>query len=259
LKKVNKTPPPDVLTQYVNQHPDDTWEKFKGRSNSRYKQIKEIIFTDQGHLCAYCEKTLAGLSQDKKQIEHYHSKSDNDNASINLHLDWNNLIGVCSGGKDTKKTHALSENLSCDSHKARLENSNMLEIPCHGVVLNPLDIIATPILFDFEKSTGKLVVNSEACEIYIPETNKFPNVVELVNNTIEVFNLNCDRLTDERLKIFRHYQNCLKDARNINNKNIYVELAVSWFSKKWPSYFTTRRLILGDFAERYLFESNYDG
>lgn len=252
--------PPNVLTEFSNLYSTESWEDFKHfNTGEDYKNIKRLIFADQGEVCAYCEKNLKDGYTHLRRIEHYHSKSDTSNIEKNWSLEWNNVIGVCIGGSDTKEKHPLPDNLSCDSHKAYLEGKNDLPIPCDGYVLNPLDMIFTPALFSFDKSTGKLMVNNLACSNYVPICNNFATVDELVENTIKVFNLNCNRLTEERLVIFYTYERIIKSAREKNNTEIFNQLATRWFNDRWKGYFTTRRIILGSSAEKHLKALGYIG
>jgi uncharacterized protein (TIGR02646 family) len=256
--------PPNALTQYSVNHPNKSWNNFKNSNAGRdYKKIKEVIFTDQGEICAYCEQSVRKPNPHKQRIEHFHSKSDISNSNVNWALEWKNVIGVCLGGSynisDAKISYPLPMNLSCDSHKAHLENKKVLSKQCEGYVLDPLDIVATPALFIFDKSNGELHVNSSVCGQYTPKYNNFSTVDELVKNTIEVLNLNCDRLTAHRLKIFRSYEHKIKLARNNKNTQIHSQLAKTWFNKKWPNFFTTRRIILGHHAEQYLKAMQYNG
>ena len=82
---------------------------------------------------------------------------------------------------------------------------------------------------------------------------------ELVDQTIKIFNLNCQRLCDERLEVLKHYNQQIAKGRKVNNQNIFEQLAARWFGKQWPSFFTTRRALLGQHAERYLKQVAYDG
>lgn len=260
MKRINKSVPPNVLTQFSNLNPNASWENFRNFNNGHdYTAVKGLIFSDQGELCAYCETTLKETSIHKKRIEHYHSKSDKSDRNLNWALDWNNVIGVCLGGSDSGDSHPLPSNLSCDSHKGHLENTNKLPKQCEGYVLNPLDLVATPCLFDFDKATGKLKVNDEACLVYIPRNNNYETVAELVGKTIDIFNLNCDRLIQERLLVFYDYQRKIKAARKSNNTQIHNQLASLWFSIKWPSFFSTRRVLLGRYSEQHLKNSEYNG
>ena len=260
MKKVNKSTPPNLLTLFAANYPNNSWDNFRNHNASDdYREIKGLIFTDQGGLCAYCEKSLKEDLPNKKRIEHYHSKSDKSTPGVNWALDWNNVIGVCLGGSDTKQEHPLPKNFSCDAHKAHLEDKNKLQIPCVGYVLDPQDLVASPVLFDLDKSEGKLIVNVAACAQYTPKYNNFETVEELVEKTIEVFNLNCDRLIKQRLKVLHRFEHIINAARKKGNTQIHSQLAERWFINKWPSFFTTRRIILGRYAEQYLNAIQYDG
>ncbi len=256
--------PPNQLTTFFDSNPTASWKEFRDTSQSQsYRALKELIFTDQGQLCAYCEQSLKEEVVSKKRIEHYHSKSDKSDPNINWALDWQNVMGVCLGGSYNDSNQADSEfkkyppphNLSCDAYKGHLEDNNKLP----NEFLNPLEIIATPTLFDFEKATGKLRVNEENCTAYQQTYNHILSVSELVNNTIIAFNLNCDRLTDARLQVFHAHQGIIKKAIKINDKKIHTKLAQHYFQKEWLSFFTTRRILLSTHAEKYLKGKEYQG
>jgi len=261
LKKINKSVPPNTLTQFFNINPHGSWEEDFRHHNSGqdYKSIKGLIFSDQGEICAYCERSLKNNDPHKKCIEHYHSKSDKSTPNKNWGLDWQNVIGVCLGGSDTKEIHPLPSNLSCDRYKSHLENKKVFQKQCEGYILDPLDMVATPPLFRFNKATGELEANTNACNQYVPKNNAFNTTTELVSNTIKVFNLNCDRLLADRLAIFHQYERQIKSARQKNDTQIHGKLAKAWFHEKWPSFFTTRRLLLDRHAEEHLNILQYNG
>jgi len=249
LKRVLKLSFCNVLTIYEKKYPTNSWDNFYIHNKSKlYKRLKKQIFEDQGKICAYCEVKV----HNKQRIEHINDKS-NSTSTNNLHLDWNNLVGVCFGGSSPKSIlYPTPENLSCDSYKEHKSIS-------HKEFLNPLEIKAFPNLFQFEKKTGKLKANIENCKLVVIPNNSYLTTEKLVHNTIINLNLNCDRLMTDRDKIFREYNKEIKKARISNNKNIKTELAYKWFSQKYPSFFTTRRILLGKYAEDYLKENNYDG
>ena len=252
MKKILKSSPPNVLTVFAYNYPRSLWDKKENyftnyNKGILFKLLRERIFSTQGELCAYCECKIVNSS--KLRIEHINDKS-NYNTSTkwihNLHLDWNNIIGVCLGGQSPKNTlYPTPKNLSCDAFKAHKKIH-------YTEFLNPLDIQAFPSFFKFEKRSGKLQVDEDKCI----EANIDSNLVE---DTIINLNLNCDRLMTDRYEIFKSYNEEIKKARISNNKNIKTELAYKWFSQKYPSFFTTRRILLGKYAEDYLKENNYDG
>lgn len=263
LKKINKSQPPNTLTQYAQQNPQTQthWEDFRHHNGSTaYREIKQIMLVDQGGLCGYCEKKLSQLPENKQRVEHYHSKSDLSNIHINWALDWDNVFAVCLGGSDAnKQAHPLPKNLSCDAHKDHLITKGKLPNECEGHYLNPLQLIAIPGLFDFDKATGRLSPNENACTQWQVPENQYDTTYKLVEKTIEILNLNCQRLLDDRLEVLKEYNQEIAKARKAQDKEGLKKLSQRWFSRKWPSFFTTRRILLGQHAEACLENLAYNG
>lgn len=257
MKRIYKTPDTNLLTQYAGLHPDHEWDKdFKACNNNKdYLTIREIMVSDQGGLCGYCEAVISGGQP--KRVEHFHDKSDKSSCH-NWALDWENVFAVCNGGSgyETDKTlYPTPSNLSCDAHKSHLKNNGF--VPPEGVILNPLTLINTPTVFYLDKYKGKLKANTVVCEKLRLEVNTFNTVAELVDNTIKVLNLNCYRLTEQRCQLVISWSKALKVSQKMNNPKSMEILVHNWFSQRWPEFFTTRRLIAGKFAERYLAGINY--
>jgi uncharacterized protein (TIGR02646 family) len=260
LKKINKSSPPNKLTEYAQQNPQASWNEFYDVNQSNdYKTIKELIFKEQGGLCAFCENEVIGTH--KQQLEHFHPKADKTNPNHNWALDWKNIIGVCSGGKYVDKTvYPLPANLSCDAYKDHLITKGKLAESCEGYLLNPLELLAFPCLFDFNKRTGELIPNDDYAGIEF-ENNQYGKTSEFIEKTIEYLNLNCDRLNKDRIAVFHEYERLLKKARaDKKSPNDFLDkLAKHWFQKQWLPFFTTRRILLGNHAENYLTNVNYSG
>lgn len=254
MKKINKSLPPNPLTVFYASKPTENWEKFRKHRNLKsYNRVKEIVFEDQNGLCAYCEDYILHLGKDKRRIEHFHDKSDTDLSVNNWALDWNNVFGVCNGGTDEGSTYRIPQNLSCDAHKERVLASPHTE----GILLNPLDFPLSPI-FLFDKVTGHLNADIEICkqlDLYVP--NSYDSFKELVEKTIEILNLNCDRLSKKRLKVFREYNRLITVARQKNNPDLLKKLPAHWLGGEPLSFFTVRRCLLGEAAEEY-FITNSD-
>jgi len=258
LKKISKIEEPLPLRQYRAANPSGDWEGFReDQQGKSYRAVKKTAVDDQHGLCAYCESSL-GSGVERQRIEHFHPKSDRSNPAKNWALDWGNLLAVCMGGSQSAQTdheqYPTPDNLSCDAYKGHLVNCQRLPVDCEGLLLNPL-IMPTANLFRFNKRTGHLEVNEQACSAtkYQGE-NHHHSLAELVSNTIATLNLNCQRLCDARLEVMHDYNRQIKKARETRNTAIHAMLAKRWFSKPWAAFFTTRRYLLGTAAEERLKE-----
>lgn len=250
MKKISKSPPPNPLTEFYSSNLTGNWENFRDFSDI-YDRTKEIIFNDQNGLCGYCEDYILALDKSKRQIEHFHDKSDKDLTIMNWALDWNNVFGVCKGGSDQKATYPTPRNLSCDAHK----NYYLKSAHTEGVYINPLDAPYAPFL-EFDKATGRLEPNVVICETlnsYMP--NNYGSFYDLAKETIEILNLNCDRLNSNRLKVLHEYNRLIGIARKTNNRDMVNNLPDHWFRNKSLPFFTVRRCLLGTQAEEYLIKN----
>ncbi len=262
MKTINKTPGPNGLTQFAEANPNGRWDAdFKNYNGGNdYQVIRNQIIDDQGGLCAYCEVRIINLPPHKQRIEHFHSKSDLTDPDTNWALDWKNIIGVCIGGDDSdKKLHPLPENLSCDSYKNYLITKKKLPEACEGLFINPLKLAEYPCLFDFDKATGRLRPNMFECREVNIEGNQLDSTQALVQKTIDVLNLNCDRLIQQRRSVLHQYNKLVAEARKRNDKQCFSKMAAQWFQNQWPQFFTIRRILLGEHAEVYLEQIEYKG
>lgn len=237
-----------MLTQFEQKHPQGKWDEF--RDTTDYKAVKELIFNEQGGLCAFCENEVKDTH--KQRVEHFHPKSDLTDSNQNWALDWSNVIGVCFGGSDVDKNiHPLPVNLSCDAYKDYLIVLKKLPINCEGYLLNPLALPAFPCLFDLNKRTGELIPKDDYAQVTI-EHNGYKTVAELVEKTIEILNLNCDRLNQQRLAVLNQYNQEIAKARRQQDRDVFSKLATRWFQQRWLPFFTTRRILLTHHAENHL-------
>ena len=76
MKKINKSLPPNPLTEFAEHNPNGTWNDFRN-ARQPYDDLKNQMLRDQGGICAYCEKKFSDAPQSKR-IEHFHDKSDMD-------------------------------------------------------------------------------------------------------------------------------------------------------------------------------------
>ena len=262
LKKINSIVQPNELSEFALIYPNGSWDgnepSFKQQNaGSDYQLFKQKVFACQNSLCAYCEVKIDSEKPHKQRIEHFHSKSDSTEDN-NWDLDWQNVFGVCLGGSDVD-AFPLPANLSCDAFKQHAIEKGMLDVACEGYVLNPLSIEPLVNLFRFDKATGQLQPNEQACHTTILVDNHFTSTAQLVANTIKVFNLNCDRLVQQRKKLLHLYNAKMKKAREANDRQWQEKLAQQWLSKPWQAFFTTRRCLLKDKAEQYLTQIAFNG
>lgn len=170
------------------------------------------------------------------------------------------MLAVCMGGSVTDHSqYPTPENLSCDAYKDHLINKNQLPLVCEGYLLNPLGL-SIANLFSFNRLTGELNVDAAACAAAeFKGVNQYASLEQLVKETIRILNLNCQRLCDSRLEVMYAYNRFIKQARETGQTDIHQRLTQRWFSKPWPAFFTTRRILLGRTAEDYLQTNCYKG
>ena len=242
-------------------NPREDWRSFASyNAGLDCKRLRNEIFDTQGGLCAYCETDGTKKSDLERRVEHFHPKSDTTAGGKNWHLDWENIFGVCKGGEQSDKSlHPLPRNLSCDAYKNHATLSDQALMNPEGHILNPLIIPVFPCLFLLDKGTGELLANEDACMDVLIEGNKFDSTHELVLSTIRILNLNCDRLMEQRRLVVKQYNIEVAKGRKRNDKDIHNTISERWFGYRWPSFFTTRLILLGGASERYLTRILYTG
>ena len=260
MKKVVKnSQEPGLLAQYRNNNPDDNWKKgFKPNSPDGYTQVKQQLIDDQKGLCAYCEIDLKqghGKGLDDFRVEHFHPETPH-NPPPNHALDWNNMLGCCSGGNAKYVTESderfTSPDHSCDVPKG---NKNLT-----ASILNPIqDIPAFPRLFKFKEQgedAGMMEIDLELC----PEHHQ-----QKAQQSMAELNLNAKRVKRFRSTVI----NQLREAFQHNLESGMTEdealrdLAELYFpvqaNQHWPAFFTTIRWYLADMAEERLQQIGYNG
>lgn len=270
MKRVLKQNEPNSLQRYRHSAPDSTWRNMKDDPHhggpTAYTDSRTQLIADQKRLCAYCEIDISGNDPLRCRIEHFHPKSDITPAH-NWALDWHNLLAVCAGGSNRHDnapyTHEpLAKNLSCDAHKDQMIQSGRLQEACEGWVLNPLLLQASPCIIKLEKSTGKILPDAVACAAAPQWPNsQHENFQQIVQHTIDMLNLNCDRLCQARLVVSRGIERNKKKERTDGRsaKQGFNNLFARYFQREWPSFFSTVRLSLGPHAEAYLTARQYQG
>ena len=255
MKKIIKGQEPTFLREYQLAHATAPWEQYRKNADRR-NQVQEQIREDQGGLCAYCEidfRRADAFSSADFRIEHFHPKSDN-GGEHNWGLDWQNLLGCCDGGSqrdvvDSEKRFT-SPDYSCDVPK---DNENFDE-----VILNPLLLPASPNLFTYSRTTGRM-------EVHIDNCLRAGVDVEKAQNTIDNLRLNAKRLTDLRRPILVHlnrqYNRLVSQGFSAVDARRRLARAILRRNRagNWPAFFSAIRAYLGKQAEEQLERIGYGG
>lgn len=265
MKRVLKQDEPQRLHNHRQQHPRDTWEGLRNHQTV-YADIRQRTLHDQGGLCAYCELDIRDNNPLQSRIEHFHPKSDNAGPT-NWALEWGNMLAVCAGGsgrhdKPPYTQEPLDKNLSCDAHKNQMIQKGLLQEMCEGWILDPTKFQAWPSLFAIDKSSGKLCPDIGRCsQAPMWPQNQHPNIQTLVQHTIAMLNLNCDRLCQARLCLIWDIERNKKQCRTagLSPEQGLGKLAQHYLRLRWPGFFTTICLCLGSAAENYLQGIRFQG
>ena len=271
MKAAFKNPQaPQELTALQVRLPQGTWEDARQDRNAHGDTTAEICrsgtITDQKGLCAYCEISINPAEPLRCKVEHFHPKSDTATAH-DWALDWYNMVGVCIGGSNpydddpARYSPPLPDNLSCDSYKNAMIQTGRLPEHCEGWILNPLQIAAFPNLFRVNKSDGTLGADSAECGTVNVNGNRHASTEILVDHTIRMLNLNCDRIAQARLMLIRNIEKDKKQLRSsgLNPEQALPNLCKKYFRKVWPQFFTTIRACLAPASDAYLRSINYMG
>lgn len=272
MKRVPKGASPRSLDSFKRASSRSTWDQMRSDAlwggKNAYAECRATTLSNQGGLCAYCEVDIRDSDPLKCRIEHFHPKADVQ-GDINWALEWANMLAVCTGGSRPELPEGvhyrqpIAENLSCDAHKDRMITIGKLAKTCEGLILDPLQIPAHPNLVEVSWTTGRLAANRRACDALDPwPGNQFDSLTELVNGSIAMLNLNCDRLASHRkLLVFDIERNKRKMRQDgLTADDAFATLARKYFAgRRWPAFFSTIRYCLGSAADAYLREAGYDG
>lgn len=255
MKNIVKGAEPLALVQYAAAHPHNSWEQFR-KNKPRRNAVQQQLLVDQGGLCAYCEinlKPAIGNAKADLRVEHFHPKSDQ-TTGHNWHLDWQNLLAVCHGGSrpdivDAAQRHT-SPNHSCDVPK---EDNDW-----DAIILNPLQLSASPCLFRFDRSSGAMQVDPNNCLAATVDVAK-------AQATIDNLQLDSARLRNLRKPILdqlnQQLHNMVQAGLPLDEARQRLARATLTKSanQRWPAFFSAIRNYLGEAAEQQLQAVGYRG
>ncbi|HBT87984.1 retron system putative HNH endonuclease [Desulfobacter sp.] len=271
MKAIRKSQEPISLENYRLAVPASTWQQMRNDSDNdgqqAYGDCRSQTISDQKGLCAFCEIDIHDNNPLKCRVEHFHPKSDT-NTPHNWGLDWQNMFAVCNGGTrpevEDNSFHMppIKANMSCDAYKDMMIQKGQLPVNCEGWIINPHHLPPFPSLFRVHKGTGELEPDPTGCAACPPlPSNHHQDIQKLIQHTIDMLNLNCDRLQQARLKIIHHIEKNKKKQRQngYSSQQGLNNLAHIYFRNSWPAFFTTIRFCLGQGAETHLNSITFQG
>ncbi|MEZ9820103.1 retron system putative HNH endonuclease [Shewanella sp. 10N.286.45.A1] len=256
MKNIVKGKEPPLLVAYRAGKPNFSWPRCKSNSNRR-DEIQDYLRRDQGGICAYCEIDL--LKRDVEgeesdfQVEHFHPKSDKTTAH-NWALDWDNMLACCLGGKSKNVVDADNRHTNPNLRCGALKDDDDLD----NIILNPLNLPHSPLLYNFQRTTGETSVNEDNCNLAGVDIGK-------AQATIDCLNLKSERLNRLRQEQLAHANKNLQVLVNsgLTAEQARQKLALALMKKDgngcWPKFFSALRCYLGSAAEEQLLTIGFTG
>ena len=190
IRELNKPTP--GLAEYLKAVGDNAnWDDFRDHNKgASYNELIEKLIDVQHGLCGYCEINLCGaILEFDRQIEHVIPQGDPQQGA-SKEVDVTNMIACCKGGTwsvfassekssdEDRYLEPVKDNMSCGQAKGDRNDADFLD-PRKLPALPSL----TKVLVD-----GRIEADEEACESADIPTAR-------VTRTIEILNLNAERLT----------------------------------------------------------------
>lgn len=152
--------------------PEQEYEKLRKKGNLK-KQVRDSLMEEQGHICAYCMRTIPDTRVNidtipSVSIEHWIARNSLGNSSMigtGLGVEYTNLLAVCSGGKVPAGSMPGNE-LTCDAKRGNT-----------SLTVNPLDPATLTTIY--YKQNGEIASNDPVIE----------------NDLVNTLNLNCVRFS----------------------------------------------------------------
>ena len=183
-----------------------TWEEFHHDRHDDYLAVRNQGLNEQGEECAYTGLWLGEGTSYKLHIDHYRKKS----IYPGLRFDWNNLFVA-----------AKDLSYGADYKDKRISGTQATTDQIYESILSPLN----PNLNEkfWCQQNGNL----------IPRQNLSPEEKAVVKKTIDIFNLNDEKLKAKRQDVIRMVGQC---------KDLSSEEIREWFKNLGFSFVITQEL-----------------
>lgn len=198
--RLNKQGPIRSFTEFVSKNKPTQWEQLPAPISLECRLY--ILCNEQDCLCGYSEKPLEEDSS-SSHIDHYYKRD----LFTKKTFDWNNLI-VSSTDED------FGGKYKDNTYKIKAED--------YQLIFNPIvDNMSQYIEFS---GNGEIV----------PLNGLSDNIINKVQKTIEVFNLNCKSLKNRRRDLLSQLDSC-KDLPKHEIKKAFSACGfisvLNWFLK----------------------------
>lgn len=211
---------PNSLLQFRKQYPDADYEDTPSHV---LKDIREQMWEEQKHLCAYCMRKIDNPSV--VRIEHCRPRHSQDEQEYDKKatLDFKWMLGVCYGNSLVRGVKP--EDKTCDAHRGNTE-----------LTVNPFD----------ELSVRKIKYKTDG-SIYSDDADINKDVTETLNLNCEAVSLPETRkrvLMEEKSRIMRKCKGKSQDAfirelertyeGLVQKRNLtpYCGIIISWVESK---------------------------
>ena len=211
---------PNSLLQFRKQYPDADYEDMPSHV---LKDIREQMWEEQKHLCAYCMRKIDNPSV--VRIEHCRPRHSQDEQEYDKKatLDFKWMLGVCYGNSLVRGVKP--EDKTCDAHRGNTE-----------LTVNPFD----------ELSVRKIKYKTDG-SIYSDDADIDKDVTETLNLNCEAVSLPETRkrvLMEEKSRIMRKCKGKSQDAfirelertyeGLVQKRNLtpYCGIIISWLESK---------------------------
>ncbi len=236
--------PTSGLAQYLKEVGEEAnWNEFRSHnSGASYCELREALTQNQHGICAYCE---IAINDWRRQVEHVIPQSEDDNGKQKA-TDVANLVACCVGGtrqidEEERYTRPSRRNICCGQAKGNKNDADFVD---------PRKLPALPSLFKIVDN-GQIEADDTNCE-------RTGFSAERVTRTIEILNLNAERLRLQREKRWNGLEEESGHIDDLDNPDMMAAWIRSVLTPdgndRLNPFFTTNRSYFGPLGEAILSE-----